>query len=213
MTQAFRVAGGAAIDRARPISFTFDGVAYGAYEGDTLASALLANGVRLVGRSYKYHRPRGILSAGAEEPNALVGVWRGPGRFTPNLRATQVELTDGLVATSQNRWPSLAFDVGEVNDLFSPLYGAGFYYKTFMGPDLFGKNWAWKNLYEPVVRLAAGLGTAPTEADPDRYVRYFDHCDVLVVGAGPAGLGAALLRARAGRTSSSATRIPRWAAR
>ena len=108
MTQAFRVAGGATLDRARPVSFTFDGVAYGGYEGDTLASALLANGVRLVGRSYKYHRPRGIVSAGAEEPNALVGVARGPGRFTPNLRATQVELFDGLVAMSQNRWPSLS---------------------------------------------------------------------------------------------------------
>jgi sarcosine oxidase subunit alpha len=198
VTQAFRVAGGAAVDRDRPVSFTFDGVAYGGYEGDTLASALLANGVRLVGRSYKYHRPRGIVSAGAEEPNALVGVERGSGRFTPNLRATQVELYDGLVATSQNRWPSLAFDVGAINDVFSPLYGAGFYYKTFMGPDLFGKNWAWKTLYEPVVRLAAGLGTAPTEPDPDRYVRYFDHCDVLIVGAGPAGLAAALAASESG---------------
>ncbi len=200
MTQAFRVEGGASLDRARPVSFTFDGVAYGGYEGDTLASALLANGVRLVGRSYKYHRPRGILSAGAEEPNALVGVSRGPGRFTPNLRATQVELADGLVATSQNRWPSLAFDVGAINDVFAPLYGAGFYYKTFMGPDLFGKNWAWKNLYEPVVRLAAGLGAAPKEPDPDRYVRYFDHCDVLIVGAGPAGLAAALAATASGAT-------------
>ncbi len=198
MTQAFRVAGGASLDRDRPISFTFDGVAYGGYEGDTLASALLANGVRLVGRSYKYHRPRGILSAGAEEPNALFGVERGPGRFTPNLRATQVDLYDGLVATSQNRWPSLAFDAGEINDVFSSLYGAGFYYKTFMGPDLFGKNWAWKNLYEPVVRLAAGLGTAPTDPDPDRYARYFDHCDVLIVGAGPAGLAAALAASGSG---------------
>ncbi len=156
MTQSFRVAGGAMLDRARPVSFTFDGVAYGGYEGDTLASALLANGVRLVGRSYKYHRPRGILSAGAEEPNALVGVSRGPGRFTPNLRATQVELYDGLVATSQNRWPSLTFDIGAINDLAAPLFGAGFYYKTFMGPDWFGKNWAWTRLYEPVDPLRGG---------------------------------------------------------
>ncbi len=192
MTQAFRVAGGALLDRARPVSFTFDGIAYDGYMGDTLASALLANGVRLVGRSYKYHRPRGIVSAGAEEPNALVGVSRGLGRFTPNLRATQVELYHGLIATSQNRWPSLRFDIGEINDVLSPLYGAGFYYKTFMGPNIFGRNWAWNRIYEPVVRLAAGLGSPPTEPDPDRYVRYFDHCDVLIVGAGPAGLAAAL---------------------
>ena len=193
-----RGGGGASLDRTRPLSFTFDGVAYGGYAGDTLASALLANGVRLVGRSYKYHRPRGIVSAGAEEPNALVGVSRGPGRFTPNLRATQVELYDGLVATSQNRWPSLRFDVGEINDVLSPLYGAGFYYKTLMGPDLFGENWAWKTIYEPVVRFAAGLGSPPTEPDPDRYVRYFDHCDVLIVGAGPAGLAAALAAGASG---------------
>ncbi len=198
MTQTFRVAGGSAIDRARPILFTFDGVAYSGYEGDTLASALIANGVRLIGRSYKYHRPRGILSAGPEEPNALVGVSRGTGRFTPNLRATEVELYDGLVATSQNRWPSLRFDLGAVNEVFAPLFGAGFYYKTFMGPDWLGSNWAWKHIYEPIIRRAAGLGTAPTEPDPDRYVRFFDHCDVLVVGAGPAGLAAARAAAMSG---------------
>ncbi len=198
MTQAFRVAGGASLDRDRPVSFTFDGVAYGGYEGDTLASALLANGVRLVGRSYKYHRPRGILTAGAEEPNALVGLSRGPGRFTPNLRATQVELYDGLVAASQNRWPTLRYDFGEINDVAAPLIGAGFYYKTFMGPNLIGKNWAWRHVYEPAIRRAAGLGAAPREADPDRYVRYFDHCDVVIVGAGPAGLAAALAAGASG---------------
>src|SRR6185312_4587927 len=126
------------VDRARPVQFTFDGRTLTGFRGDTLASALLRNGVHLVGRSFKYHRPRGILSAGAEEPNALVTLERGPDRVTPNLRATQIELYDGLVASSQNRWPSLTFDLGAVNDLFSPLFGAGFYYKTFMGP-----NWAW----------------------------------------------------------------------
>ena len=198
MRQAFRAAGGEALDRARPIAFTFDGVAYAGYAGDTLASALLANGVRLVGRSYKYHRPRGVVSAGPEEPNALVGVARGPGRFTPNLRATEVELYDGLVAVSQNRWPSLRFDLGAINGLLSSFLAAGFYYKTFMGPNWLGPNWAWKHVYEPVVRRAAGLGTAPTEPDPDRYARFFHHCDVLVVGAGPAGLAAALAAAESG---------------
>ena len=167
MTQAHRTpAGGAAIDRARPISFTFDGVAYAGYEGDTLASALLANGVRLVGRSYKYHRPRGIVAAGSEEPNALVGVARGPGRFTPNVRATEVELYDGLVAMRQNRWPSLRFDVGAINDVLAPLIGAGFTYKTFMGPDWFGPNWAWRRVYEPIIRRAAA--SAPRPASPTR---------------------------------------------
>ena len=118
--------------------------------------------------------------------------------MTPNLRATQIELTDGLIASSQNRWPSLTFDVGAVNDLVSPLFGAGFYYKTFMGPNLLGKNWAWARLYEPMIRRAAGLGAPPREPDPDRYTRTFDHCDVLIVGAGPAGLAAALAASQSG---------------
>jgi sarcosine oxidase subunit alpha len=176
------------------VSFRFDGTSYEGCQGDTLASALLANGVHLVGRSFKYHRPRGFLAAGSEEPNALVAVSRGAGRYTPNLRATQVELYEGLVAESQNRWPALGFDIGAVNDVLSPLFAAGFYYKTFMGPTA----GAWKHLYEPLIRRAAGLGKAPTEPDPDRYASRFAHCDVLVVGAGPAGLSAALAAAETG---------------
>ncbi|MGB7975934.1 MAG: 2Fe-2S iron-sulfur cluster-binding protein, partial [Roseiarcus sp.] len=198
MSQPFRLAGVGSIDRSRPLVFSFDGLDYQGYAGDTLASALIANGVHLVGRSFKYHRPRGILSAGAEEPNALVTINRGPGRLTPNLRATQIELSNGLNATSQNRWPSLTFDVGAVNDLFSPLFGAGFYYKTFMGPNLIGQNWAWARVYEPMIRRAAGLGMPPREPDPDRYTRIFYHCDVLIVGAGPAGLAAALAASQSG---------------
>lgn len=190
---SFRLPTGGRIDRARPISFSFDGRSYGAFEGDTLASALIANGVHLVGRSFKYHRPRGIMTAGADEMNALVGVGADQTRYTPNMRATLVELYHGLVAESQNRWPSLRFDVGAVNDLLSPFFPAGFYYKTFMWPKP-----AWKQLYEPVIRAAAGLGKAPTSADADRYMQCYAHCDVLVVGAGPAGLAAALAAAETG---------------
>ncbi len=194
MTTDFRTAAGGRIDRAQTIRFTFDGTTYPAHPGDTLASALLANGVRLMGRSFKYHRPRGVLAAGAEEPNALVTVDRGGGRRTPNLRATQVELHDGLVASSQNRWPSLSHDVGEVNDLVPPgVLAAGFYYKTFMQPAS-----AWTALYEPFIRRAAGLGQAPTQADPDHYTHRYAFCDVLVVGSGAAGLAAALAAAESG---------------
>ncbi|HWW78365.1 MAG TPA: 2Fe-2S iron-sulfur cluster-binding protein, partial [Steroidobacteraceae bacterium] len=181
------------VDRARTIRFTFDGRELTGFEGDTLASALLRNGIHLVGRSFKYHRPRGILAAGAEEPNALVGVRRDDARYTPNLRATQIELYEGLEAHSQNRWPSLGFDLGGINSLLSPFIPAGFYYKTFMWP-----RGAWKSLYEPRIRAAAGLGKSPTLADPDRYTNRFAHCDVLVVGAGPAGLAAALAAAASG---------------
>jgi sarcosine oxidase subunit alpha len=183
---AFRTASGGIIDRARRLKFTFDGKSFYGVAGDTLASALLANGVHLVGRSFKYHRPRGILTAGSAEPSALVAVWRDAARYTPNLRATQVELYDGLQAQSQNRWPSLAFDMGAINSLIAPFIPAGFYYKTFMWPRRF-----WKTLYEPLIRARAGLGTAPTRADPDRYASRFAHCEVLVIGAGPAGIAAA----------------------
>jgi sarcosine oxidase subunit alpha len=184
---------GGRVDRTRILNFTFDGVAYTGFQGDTLAAALLANGVHLVGRSFKYHRPRGIFSAGAEEPNALVAVRRDTARYVPNLRATQIELYEGLQAESQNRWPSLDFDVGAVNDWVSPFIPAGFYYKTFMWP-----RTAWHSFYEPRIRASAGLGRAPENADPDRYSNRFAHCDVLVVGAGPAGLSAALTAAHSG---------------
>jgi sarcosine oxidase, subunit alpha len=191
--EGLRTASGGRIDRTRPLQFTFDGKPYTGFAGDTLAAALLANGVHLMGRSFKYHRPRGVLAAGAEEPNALVAVRRDEARYTPNLRATQVELYEGLEAHSQNRWPSLAFDLGAVNDLVAPFIPAGFYYKTFMWP-----RRAWKSLYEPRIRAAAGLGKAPMQADPDRYAVRYAHCDVLVVGAGPTGLTAAVAAAATG---------------
>jgi sarcosine oxidase subunit alpha len=193
MSGSFRLEQGGRIDRSKALRFTFDGKDYAGFAGDTLASALIANGVHLVGRSFKYHRPRGIFAAGSDEPNALVGVGATQARYTPNLRATQVELYDGLVAHSQNRWPSLRFDVGAINDVMSPFLPAGFYYKTFMWPKT-----AWKQLYEPNIRAAAGLGKAPTAADADRYTQRYAHCDVLVIGAGPAGLAAALAASEAG---------------
>ncbi|MEJ0048524.1 MAG: sarcosine oxidase subunit alpha family protein [Rhodospirillales bacterium] len=193
MTGAFRTDTAGRIDRAQKIRFTFDGRALTGCGGDTLASALLANGVHLVGRSFKYHRPRGIVAAGSEEPNALVRVGAAESRCTPNLRATGVELYDGLVAESQNRFPSLAFDLGALNDFVAPLLPAGFYYKTFMWP-----AWGWHLLYEPAVRAMAGLGRAPTAPDADNYAQLYAHCDVLVVGAGPAGLAAALAAADGG---------------
>jgi sarcosine oxidase subunit alpha len=191
MSQINRVGGGL-IDRARTLNFSFDGRAYQGHAGDTLASALLANGVRLMGRSFKYHRPRGPLTAGSEEPNALVELRQGA-RREPNTRATVAELFDGLSAASQNRWPSLSFDALSVNDLLSPFLAAGFYYKTFMWPKAF-----WEKLYEPIIRRAAGLGSLSGEPDPDLYDKGFLHCDLLVIGAGPAGLAAALTAGRAG---------------
>ena len=191
MAQTFRLSSGGRIDRTQPVGFRFDDAPYQGYAGDTLASALLANGVHLVGRSFKYHRPRGILAAGAEEPNALVQLGDGA-RTDPNMRATQVELVENLVAASQNRWPSLGFDIGAINGRLSRLFPAGFYYKTFMWPAAF-----WMR-YEFFIRHAAGLGQSPKERDPDHYDKTFAHCDVLVVGAGPTGLAAALAAGRSG---------------
>ncbi len=193
MMGANRIPGVGRLTPARTARFTFDGRTLTALEGDTVASALLANGIHLVGRSFKYHRPRGILSAGAEEPNALIDVSRDAARRQPNVRATVQEVFDGMKVESQNRWPSLAFDVGGFNDLLSPFFAAGFYYKTFMWPKA-----AWHAIYEPFIRRAAGLGVAPTEADPDHYASRYAHCDVLVIGAGVAGLSAALAAAKAG---------------
>ncbi|MBT9244056.1 sarcosine oxidase subunit alpha family protein [Gemmobacter fulvus] len=191
MTQDNRISGGQ-IDRARNLRFTFDGHEYTGHPGDTLASALLANGVQLMGRSFKYHRPRGPISAGSEEPNALVEL-RSGARREPNTRATVVELFDGLSADSQNRFPSLRFDALAINDRLSPFFAAGFYYKTFMWPKAF-----WEKLYEPIIRRAAGLGAVSKQDDPDSYDKGFLHCDLLIIGAGPAGLMAALTAGRAG---------------
>jgi len=188
---ARRLSAGGLIDRSQRIHFEFNGKRYSGHPGDTLASALLAQGVRIFGRSFKYHRARGVIGAWAEEPNALVQVGED-GFSTPNLRATQVEIYDGLIARTVSGWPSLKFDVGAVNNLVSRLLPAGFYYKTFMWP-----RRAWMR-YEHFIRKAAGLGRTPEKPDPDRYDKRHAHCDVLVVGAGPAGLMAALAAGRSG---------------
>ncbi len=190
---AFRIPGRGRVNHEKPVGFTFNGKRYQGLAGDTLASALLANGVHLTGRSFKYHRPRGIVAAGSEEPNALVGVSRGGGRQEPNTRATLQEVYEGLAAKSQNHWPCLHFDIGAVSDLLHRLLPAGFYYKTFMWPKSF-----WDKLYEPAIRGAAGLGIAPSEPDPDSYAARYLHCDVLIVGGGPAGIAAALAAGRSG---------------
>jgi len=189
--QINRLNDGGRINRTQSLTFTFNGKRYTGYEGDTLASALLGNGVGIVARSFKYHRPRGIFSAGIEEPNAVVQLETGA-RTRPNLQATEIELYDGLSATSVNCWPSVKYDVGAINNLAARLLPAGFYYKTFMWPKSF-----WMT-YERVIRNAAGLGKAPTRPDPDTYDKMHIHADVLVVGAGPAGLAAALAAGRSG---------------
>jgi sarcosine oxidase subunit alpha len=187
-----RLPSGGRIDRDRPLRFSLDGNALSGYAGDTLASALLANGIVRVGRSFKYHRPRGFVAAGIEEPNGLFTLGEG-GRTTPNVAGTVVELTDGLRAACQNAWPSVDVDLMAVNSWFAPLLGAGFYYKTFMGP----RRGSWM-FYEPFIRRAAGLGKGVHQRDPDRYEHRDAYADVLVIGAGPAGIAAACAAAQSG---------------
>ena len=186
----FRVGKTKFVDETNRISFIFDSKKYFGYKGDTLASALIANGIHLVGRSFKYHRPRGIMSCGSEEANAILQVADNTNRTEPNVRATELEIYEGLNVKSQNCWPSVNFDIGGVNNFISPFIPAGFYYKTFMWP----KNF-WKNVYEPLIRKSAGLGKSPTQPDPDMYDHRHIHCDVLVIGGGISGIIAAKMSA------------------
>jgi len=196
MAENFRSSETIFLDKTNRISFKFNGKNYYGYKGDTLASALLSNGVHLVGRSFKYHRPRGIMTCGSEEPNAIVQIG-GNGAFTePNVRATEQELYDGLEATSQNCWPSVEFDIGGINNFISPVLPAGFYYKTFMWPKKF-----WNSVYEPAIRKSAGLGKSPTQPDPELYEHKYIHCDVLIVGGGIAGIIAANISADNGNNT------------
>jgi len=199
--------GGRLLNRGRAVRFAFDGKNFDGFEGDTLASALLANDQMLVGRSFKYHRPRGVVASGAEEPNGLVNLGLG-GLFEPNQRVTTTEVFDGLTATSQNHWPSLEFDVGAVNTYLSRFLPAGFYYKMFMYPRAF-----WKHVYEPFIRQSAGLGKAPKNRDADTYEHFHAHVDVLVIGGGIAGLQAALSAGRSGASVLLIEQTPHWGGR
>ena len=190
MSKKLRVKASKFIDETSRVSFKFNGKIYYGFNGDTLASALIANDVHLVGRSFKYHRPRGIMTAGSEEPNAIVQVNDNTAYTEPNVRATEIEIYEGLEASSQNCWPSVQFDVGGINNILSPILPAGFYYKTFMWPASF-----WEK-YEYVIRHSAGLGKSPKIADPDIYDHRYIHCDVLVIGAGIAGIMAAKTAAK-----------------
>ena len=192
MSKNLRVKSSKFIDETYRVSFKFNGSRYYGYKGDTLASALLANDIHLVGRSFKYHRPRGIMTSGSEEPNAIVQLHNNSDRTEPNVRATEIEIYEGLEASSQNCWPSVNFDIGGINNLLSPLLPAGFYYKTFMWPASF-----WEK-YEYFIRKSAGLGKSPTTPDPDIYEHEYIHCDVLIVGAGISGIMAAKTAAKNG---------------
>ena len=204
MSQPFRLNKEGLINRNKKISFTFNGKKLFGYEGDTIASALIANGIHLVGRSFKYHRPRGFFGAGVEEPNAKLQV-EFNGHSEPNVNATEMELVEGLTATSQNCWPSVNFDVGAINNFLKMFFPAGFYYKTFMWPKSF-----WYKIYEPFIRKAAGLGVASIEKDKERYEHKFEYCDLLVTGSGPSGLASAYAAAKNGAKVILAEDKPRF---
>jgi len=188
---SFRIKKTDHIDQTNRLSFKFDGKTYFGFKGDTLASALLSNGIHLIGRSFKYHRPRGIMSCGSEEPNAICQIDKNTDLTEPNVRATEIELYEGLVASSQNCWPNVNFDIGGINNFISPFIPAGFYYKTFMWPKSF-----WKKVYEPLIRMTAGLGKSPTHPDPDVYDHKYVHCDVLIIGGGISGIISAKIAAK-----------------
>ena len=204
MSQSYRLTNEGLINRNKEITFSFNGKKYVGYEGDTLASALLANGVHLVGRSFKYHRPRGFFGAGVDEPNAKLQIQLN-GHSEPNVNATEIELVDGIEATSQNCWPSVEFDVGAINNFLNKFFPAGFYYKTFMWPKSF-----WYKIYEPFIRKAAGLGVASIEKDKERYEHKYEYCDLLVTGSGPAGLSSAYAAAKNGAKVILAEDKPRF---
>ncbi len=204
MSQNFRLNTGGLINRDKPIEFKFNGKKYIGYEGDTLASALLANGIHLIGRSFKYHRPRGFFGAGVDEPNAKMQVEIN-GSSEPNINATEIELVNGLSASSQNCWPSVNFDIGAINNFLNRFFPAGFYYKTFMWPKSF-----WYRVYEPFIRKAAGLGIASLEKDKERYEHKYEYCDLLVTGSGPAGLASAYAAAKNGAKVILAEDKPRY---
>ena len=185
MSKNLRINNKQFVDETRKLSFVFNGKKLYGYKGDTLASALLSNDIHLVGRSFKYHRPRGIMTSGSEEPNAILQIGNDDALTEPNVRATEIELYDGLICNSQNCWPSVNFDIGGINNFLSPLLPAGFYYKTFMWPASF-----WEK-YEFFIRKSAGLGKSPTKQDPDMYDHRYLHCDILIVGGGVSGLMAA----------------------
>ena len=204
MSQSYRLSNEGLLNRNKEISFRFNGKKYIGYEGDTLASALLANGVHLVGRSFKYHRPRGFFGAGVDEPNAKLQI-KLNGHSEPNVNATEIELVEGIEASSQNCWPSVKFDVGAINNFLNKFFPAGFYYKTFMWPKSF-----WYKVYEPFIRKAAGLGVASTEKDKERYEHKYEYCDLLVAGSGPAGLSSAYAAAKNGAKVILAEDKPRF---